>query len=140
MEDLYIKPGTVVPADAMQASYARAGGPGGQHVNKTSTRALLRFDPSKMRLPRYAEAKLRTLAGSRLTQEGIVVLSSQDHRSQKKNLEECRQRLRSMLLEAYHRPKARRATKPSRASQARRMDKKTQRSQLKKSRGKVKWD
>jgi ribosome-associated protein len=120
-----------VRADDLHWQFARSGGPGGQNVNKVATKALLRWDPHASQLPIDILMRLRRLAGSYLTQEGEILISSQRHRNQKMNMEDCRDKLRQLLLAAVQRPKTRKKTKPSRASQERRLAHKREQSQRK---------
>ena len=115
---------------------ARASGPGGQHVNKTSTAIELRFDVAGSTLPDDVKARLIKLAGSRATLEGVIVLFAQEHRSQEMNRQEARERLIDLIRRAAHRPKTRRPTKPTRASKVRRIEGKRRRSGVKSMRGK----
>jgi ribosome-associated protein len=116
--------------------FVRASGPGGQHVNKTSTAVELRFDvrgsPS---LTDEVKQRLEALAGARLTQEGVIVLFSQGTRSQEMNRQEVRERLFALIRQAAIRPKARRPTKPTYASRLKRLDSKTRRGGVKAMRG-----
>jgi ribosome-associated protein len=115
------------PAE-IQESFVRAAGPGGQHVNTTSTAVQLRFDvrhsPS---LPAEVRHRLERLAGSRLTRDGVLVLTAQGERSQLRNREEALSRLVDLIRAAAHRPTPRKATKPSKASKRRRVDDKKKR-------------
>jgi ribosome-associated protein len=120
----------------------RASGPGGQHVNKTSTAVELRFDvrgsPS---LPERVRARLYELAGGRLTQDGVVVLVAQGTRSQEMNRQEALDRLLDLIREAAKPPPPpRKKTKPSRAAKQRRVDAKVRRGSIKAMRGRVRGD
>ncbi len=121
-----------VAADEIVEKAARASGPGGQHVNKTSTAIELRFDVAgSPSLPEEVKARLAALAGGRLTQDGVLLLFAQEYRSQELNRQAARERLLAMLRQAAVRPKVRRPTKPTLASKARRLERKTRRSGLK---------
>jgi ribosome-associated protein len=122
----------------LDESFTRAGGPGGQHVNTTDSAVLLRFDVANSpNLPEAVKLRLAVLAGSRMTQGGVLVLRSEGARSQLLNRQEVRERLIALIREATIVPKKRRPTKPTRASQTRRVDGKTRRSAVKAGRGKV---
>lgn len=123
---LSIDPGEI------EESFVRAAGPGGQHVNKTSTAVQLRFDvrhsPS---LPDDVRQRLERLAGRRLTREGVLVLVAQGERSQKRNREEVLARLVELVRAAALPPTPRRKTKPTKASKRRRLDDKKRQGTLK---------
>lgn len=122
-------------------SFTRASGPGGQHVNTTDSAVLLRFDVvASPGLPDAVKHRLAVLAGSRLTKEGVLTLRADASRSQEMNRREVRERLFELIREATIVPKKRRATKPTKASQVRRVDAKKGRSQVKAGRGKVRID
>jgi ribosome-associated protein len=116
----------------LQENFIRASGPGGQHVNKTETAVQLRFDvrgsPS---LPNDVALRLMKLAGSRMTQDGVLVLTAQNERSQKRNREEALARLVELIRQAAVRPVKRRATKPTKASREKRLESKKRRSGIK---------
>ena len=113
-------------------SFVRASGPGGQNVNKVSTAAELRFDVAAAVLPEDLKLRLKTIAGRQLTQDGILLIEAQQYRSQERNREAALAKLLNMLRKAARRPKRRIATRPTRASKARRLDSKAKHSKIKK--------
>ncbi len=119
------------PAE-IEESFVRAAGPGGQHVNKSSTAVQLRFDVRRSpSLPHDVRARLERLAGRRLTLEGVLVLVAQGERSQKRNREEALARLIALVRAAARPPTPRKPTRPPRASKQRRLSEKKQRGALK---------
>jgi len=124
----------------IEFSAVRAQGPGGQHVNKVSSAMHLRFDIRASSLPEVYQQRLLKLADQRITKEGVVVIKAQRYRSQDKNRAEALQRLQTLLQSVTHDPKIRRPTKPTRGSQLRRMDKKTQQGKKKLMRSKPSLD
>jgi ribosome-associated protein len=109
----------------------RAQGPGGQHVNKASTAVQLRFDIAASSLPDEVRQRLLKLADSRVTREGVVVIKAQAHRSREKNRAEALERLAELIRRAAVRTKKRIPTRPTGASQRRRLESKTQRGRTK---------
>jgi ribosome-associated protein len=125
----------------LDESFIRASGPGGQNVNKVSSAVQLRFDARTSRsLPNDVSIRLQRLAGNRLTNEGVIVITANRHRSQDQNRDEARERLFDMIREAANPPPPRRATKPTKASKKRRLDSKTRRSHIKKMRSNRNFD
>lgn len=125
----------MIPASDLSARFVRSGGPGGQNVNKVSTKVELRFALDRTDcLSEGQKARFRALFPSAITQGGEVLLFGDEHRSQALNLEAVRQRLKSMILSARRPPRARRPTLPSRAAKQRRRDEKRRRGLIKKQR------
>lgn len=130
-----------IPDREISLTFVRSDGPGGQHVNKTSTAVQLRFDvrhsPS---LPEDVRRRLVRLSGRRLSSDGILVIDARRHRSQKQNRQDALDRLANLLQAAAQPPRTRRPTKPSQASRRRRLETKGHRARLKRSRRSVRDD
>ena len=130
----------VIPEGALSESFLAATGPGGQNVNKVATAVQLRVDVFKLGLPPYAYEKLKSLAGSRMTSGGELIITARNYRTQEANREDARRRLAELIAAAHVMQAKRRPTKPSRAAKAKRVDAKKSRSAVKAGRGKVQLD
>ena len=138
---LVVTPQISIDEAELVESFTRASGPGGQHVNTTDSAVMLRFDVAGS--PSLSDAvkhRLAALAGSRLTSDGALVLRSEGARSQLLNRQEVRERLVELIRAATIVPKKRRPTKPTRASQARRVEGKARRGAVKAGRGRIRDD
>jgi ribosome-associated protein len=138
MARIPVTDGISLDEDELSETFVLASGPGGQNVNKVSSAVQLRFDlahsPS---LPDEIRVRVLTLAGRRLTKDGVLVIVARSHRTQERNRAEARSRLFELLARAAVPPKPRRPTKPTRASRERRLESKAKHAKIKRARGKV---
>jgi ribosome-associated protein len=129
-----------IPEEALSEKFLAASGPGGQNVNKVATACQLRCDAFALGLAPDVYRRLKTLAGSRMTEGGEIVITARSHRTQEANRDEARARLAELIEKAQVRQAKRIRTKPSRAAKAKRVDEKKGRGAVKQGRGKVRLD
>jgi ribosome-associated protein len=135
MPRIAVTEGISIDESELIETFVLASGPGGQNVNKVSSAVQLRFDVARSpSLPDEVRHRLMRLAGSRLTKDGVLVITAREHRSQDRNRSEARARLADLIVRAATPPKPRRPTKPTKASKRRRLESKTIRSRLKNAR------
>jgi ribosome-associated protein len=138
---LEITPELRIDDGELEERFVRASGPGGQNVNKVATAVQLRFDVGRSpALSDEVRARLRTIAGSRMTDEDVLVIDARSHRTQGQNREEARARLTELIRRALIRPKRRHKTRPGAAAKQRRLDTKKLRARTKQGRGKLRDD
>src|SRR5688572_2621059 len=136
-----IVPSVTIPEHDLTFAFVRASGPGGQNVNKVASAVQLRFDlAGTAALDERTKARLRLLAGRRLTDEGAILIIARNHRTQEQNRREALGRLADLVDRALIEPKRRKPTRPTRASKERHLSNKTRRQGTKRLRGKVSWD
>jgi ribosome-associated protein len=135
---LIITPNVVIPDEEFEWKFIRSSGPGGQNVNKVSSAVQLRFLlPQNTSLPVAARNRLRRLAGQRLVDDGSILFRSSSERSQEQNRREALERLGELIRAALVEPKIRKKTRPTRASQERRIESKKRRASTKEGRGRL---
>jgi ribosome-associated protein len=127
-----ITPSFFLDDSELQFTFVRSSGPGGQNVNKVATAAQLRFDLNRSTLPGEVKERLRHLAVKRITTEGELIIEAKRFRTQEQNREDALNRFVELLRRAFEKPKLRRKTKPTAASQQRRLKQKKQRGEIKK--------
>jgi ribosome-associated protein len=133
--DLEITPSLKIPEAELRLSFARSSGPGGQNVNKVSSKAVLHFDVlTSPSLPPDVRERFLERFKTRVTNAGEIVIHSDEFRDQPRNIQACYDKLRAMVLSVLRPPKKRRATKPTRGSKVRRLKEKKARSQVKEGR------
>jgi ribosome-associated protein len=137
---LHVTPTVAIPDHELDERFVRGSGPGGQNVNKVSTAVELRFDVAASRLPRDVKERLLALAGKRVSQGGVLLIDSREHRTQSQNRAAARARLVELVRRAMRRPRSRKKTRPTKAARERRLEAKGQRARVKARRGPVSAD
>jgi ribosome-associated protein len=136
----WMMPDFELPESALTETFLAASGPGGQNVNKVATACQLRCNVFSLGLEPDVYRRLKTLAGSRMTENGEIVITARSHRTQEANRADARARLAELIARAHIRQPKRIRTRPSRAAKAKRIDLKKQKGSVKQMRGKVTFD
>jgi ribosome-associated protein len=134
---LQVTPAIAIDESELEERFVRASGPGGQNVNKVATAVELRFDVTRSALADDVRTRLRSIAGNRMTTDGVLVIDARRFRTQAANREDARQRLAALIRQAAVRPKRRRKTKPTAASSERRIESKRRRADAKRRRARI---
>lgn len=134
---IQVTPAIQIAPSEIQLVFVRASGPGGQNVNKVASAVQLYYDVRGSPLEPDVKQRLLRLAGRRVTEEGVLIIEAKRYRNQERNREDAVQRLVRLIRKALEQPPARRATRPSRAAKAVRVDQKTHRGRLKRARRRV---
>jgi ribosome-associated protein len=119
-----ISPPSLLDRLVIDERFVRGSGPGGQNVNKVATAVELRVDVTASALPEDVKARLIAMAGRRMTGDGILLVDAREHRTQAQNRDTARARLLALVEQAFHRPKKRTRTRPTRAAKERRLESK----------------
>jgi len=134
---IVITPSLSIDEREIEERFVRSSGPGGQNVNKVATAVQLRLDVNASSLPDDVKERLVALAGSRVTDERVLVIDAREHRTQSQNRDAARERLIALIQRAAHRPKRRRPTKPGKAAKEQRLASKKRRGDIKSRRQKA---
>jgi ribosome-associated protein len=129
-----ITPSFLIDESELQFIFVRSSGPGGQNVNKVATAAQLRFDVMNSSLPEDVKERLKHLAGRKITDEGVLLIEAKKFRTQEQNREEALNRFIELVRRSFEKPRARRKTKPTRASKEKRIKEKKVRGEIKRMR------